>query len=232
MPHERDKGAFSADIPATAIAEALAAVEKRAATPAGPGDVPIEVGAPSAPLPYPPAADELTRLRAALELSQEQGRKTFDQLRDEHDRRLRAAADLENYKKRAAKDREEVSRYGIERLVRELLPVLDNLDRALGAAAQDDPLTSGVELTRRMLADALGRFGVRSFSAKGERFDPRVHEALMSISSAEHAPGLVLEEQQRGFYLNDRLIRPAAVVVSAAPPPAAGAASQAPEGER
>jgi molecular chaperone GrpE len=228
MTHERDKGAFSADIPATAIAEALAAVEKRTPTPAGPGDIPIEASAARTA----GMDDEAARLRAELELSQQEGRRTFEQLKDEHERRLRSAADLENFKKRAAKERDEVMRYGIERLVRELLPVLDNLDRALAAAPKDDPLASGVELTRRMLQDTLGRFGVRSFSAKGERFDPRVHEALMSVATAEQAPGFVLDEQQRGFYLNDRLIRPAAVIVSAAPSPADAVPPPAPEGER
>jgi molecular chaperone GrpE len=227
MPNERDKGAFSADIPATAIAEALAAVEKRGATPAGPADIPIE---PAAPVQVAPLGDELTRLRTELALSQEEGRRTFDQLKDEHERRLRSAADLENYKKRAAKEREEVMRYGIERLVRELLPVLDSLERALTAAPKDDPLASGVELTRRMLHDALSRFGVRSFTTAGERFDPRVHEALMSIATADRPPGVVIEEQQRGYFLNDRLIRPAAVIVSAAAPPE-GTGSQLPDGE-
>jgi molecular chaperone GrpE len=235
MTHERDKGAFSADIPADAIAEALAAVERRAPTPAGPAGEPVMEAAP--PRLRTAEEAELEKLRAELELSQEQGRKVYEQLRDEHDRRLRAAADLENYKKRATRERDEVLRYGVERLVKELLPVLDCLDRALAAAPAGDPLSSGVELTRKMLEDALGRVGVKPFSAKGQAFDPRVHEALMSIATADHAPGAVVEEQQRGFFLHDRLIRPAAVVVAAAPaapseaPPAAGAATT-PDEER
>ena len=237
MTHERDKGAFSADIPATAIAEALAAVERRGPTPAGPAGEPVTDSAPPPRLRTAEEA-ELEKLRVELELSQEQGRKVYEQLRDEHDRRLRAAADLENYKKRATRERDEVMRYGVERLVKELLPVLDSLDRALAAAPAGDPLASGVELTRKMLEDALGRVGVKPFSAKGKAFDPRVHEALMSVATADHAPGAVVEEQQRGFFLHDRLIRPAAVIVAAAPapaaieaPPAAGAATT-PDEER
>jgi molecular chaperone GrpE len=210
MTDDRDKGAIAADIPERAIAEALAAVERRSArTPP-----PTAANAPSS---------ELERVRAELELSQEQGRKVFEQLKDEHERRLRTAADLDNYKKRATKERDEVLRYGVERLVKELLPVLDSLDRALAAAREDDPLVAGVVLTRKMLEDALGRFGVKPFSATGQSFDPRVHEALMTVATADHPPHVVIEEQQRGFMMHDRLIRPAAVVVSAAPAPAAGA---------
>jgi molecular chaperone GrpE len=230
MPDERDKGAFSADIPEAAIAEALAAVARREAAPSEQREERNEVAAPAQGV-----SAELRLLRAELELSQEGARKVFEQLRDEHDRRLRSAADLENYKKRAAKERDEVLRYGIERLVKELLPVIDNLDRALAAAPKDDPLASGVELTRRMLEEALGRFGVKAFSAKGQPFDPRVHEALMSVATADARPGVVVDEQQRGYFLNDRLVRPAAVVVAAAPPPApdsAAGAADVPPAER
>jgi molecular chaperone GrpE len=218
MPQD-DRPGISAEVLDDAIAEALAAVERRgrghAEPPPGAATAPGE-----APLPEVPAAapGELERLRLELDMSQERARQVFAQLKDEHERLLRTAADLENYKKRAARERDEIQRYGNERLVKDVLPVLDNLDRALAAAASDDPLRSGVELTRRVLEDALGRFGVKGFSAKGQPFDPRLHEALMSVASAEVAPGMVVEEQQRGFFLHERLIRPAAVVVSAAPP--------------
>jgi molecular chaperone GrpE len=226
MPQD-DRPGISAEVLDDAIAEALAAVERRgrghAESPAG-----AAAAAGEAPLPDVPAAapGELERLRLELDMSQERARQVFAQLKDEHERLLRTAADLENYKKRAARERDEIQRYGNERLVKDVLPVLDNLDRALAAAASDDPLRSGVELTRRVLEDALGRFGVKGFSARGQPFDPRLHEALMSVASAEVAPGMVVEEQQRGFFLHERLIRPAAVVVSAAPPrPAAPAAA-------
>jgi molecular chaperone GrpE len=221
MPDE--KGVFTADIPASAVAAAVAAVEKGRA-PAEPGGE--QVATPDAESPRrqeaPPdgaeaALDEIDELRAELEMSQEGSRKLYEQLREEHDRLLRTAADLENYKKRAARERDEIQRYGNERLVKEILPVLDALDRALAAAPAGDQLAGGVEMTRRLLEEALARFGVKAFSAKGERFDPRVHEALMSMATSEYLPGMVVEEQQRGFFLHDRLIRPAAVVVSAAP---------------
>src|SRR4051794_21780634 len=106
MPHESDKSAISADIPADAIAEALAAVEKRAGR-AGTG-----VGRESeAPAEQPPVEEE-ERLRLELDMSQERARKVFEQLKDEHAKFLRSAADLENYKKRALREKEEVQRYG------------------------------------------------------------------------------------------------------------------------
>ena len=215
-----DRPGISADVLNDAFAEALAAVERRGGKgAAAAADAPA--ADPPLPAPRGAVAEEVERLRIELDMSQERARQVFAQLKDEHDRLLRTAADLENYKKRAAKERDEVQRYGNERLVKEILPVLDNLDRALAAASQDDPLRSGVEMTRRMLEDALGRFGVKGFSAKGQPFDPRVHEALMSVATADVPPGTVVDEQQRGFFLQERLIRPAAVVVAAAPPRAA-----------
>ncbi|GEJ57658.1 nucleotide exchange factor GrpE [Anaeromyxobacter diazotrophicus] len=223
MPDRKEQGAFSADIPADAVAEALAAVERRAAPALAP-ELEVEVEPAAAPAAAP---GEVERLRAELELSQERARKVFEQLKDEHDRLLRTAADLENYKKRAAREKDDVQRYGNERLVKELLPVLDALERALSAAPEGDPVASGVGMTRRLFEDALSRFGVKGFSAKGERFDPRLHEALMTVATADVAPGQVIEEQQRGYTMHDRLIRPAAVVVSAG-----ASAAEAPAGAR
>jgi molecular chaperone GrpE len=226
MTQDSDKSAFSADIPEDAIAEALEAVERSsrgAPAPALPG---VEVEASAAPIAAGPAevspfSNEAEKLRLELEMSQEGSRKVYAQLKEEHERLLRTAADHENYKKRVVREKDELLRYANERLVKEILPTLDSLDRALAAARAGDPLTSGVEMTRRLLEDALGRFGVKGFSARGQTFDPRVHEALMTVATAAQAPGSVVEEMQRGFYLHDRLIRPAAVVVAAAPPAAA-----------
>ncbi|HVI75034.1 MAG TPA: nucleotide exchange factor GrpE [Anaeromyxobacteraceae bacterium] len=243
MPDHKEQGAFSADIPDDAVAEAVAAVERRARVappPAAADPAPVtpatEGAAPGATSTGPgdpsPLRAEVDQLRAELELSQERARKVFEQLKDEHDRLLRTAADLENYKKRAAREKEEVQRHGNERLVKELLPVLDALERALAAAPQGDPVATGVAMTRRLFEEALARFGVKGFSAKGETFDPQLHEALMTVTTVEVEPGLVVDEQQRGYFLHDRLIRPAAVVVSAAPPPAEapGEARGSPEG--
>ncbi len=215
------KGGFQAEIPANAIEDALRSVEKiaggGAAPPAEP-EVPVEVegGAPAGDAAA--LAKEIESLQAQLELSTAKGRETLEKLREEHERLLRAAADLDNYKKRAAKEREEVQRFGVEKLVKDLLPVVDNLDRALAAAPPEDPLAEGVRLVRAALEQALAKHGVTGFSALGERFDPAVHEALLQVPTADRPPGTVVVEHARGFKLNDRLVRPAMVGVAVEPP--------------
>jgi molecular chaperone GrpE len=221
MGDTREKGAFQADIPSDAIEEALRSVErvKRGAEQDAEG-VPVEV--PDAQAPADGALPaELESLRTQLELSMEKGRETLEKLKDEHDRRLRAAADLENYKKRAQREREEVQKYGVEKLAKDLLPVMDNLDRALSAAPPDHPLAEGVRLVRASLEQALTRHGVKGYSALGRPFDPALHEALLQVPS-EEAPGTVVLEHARGFLIHDRLLRPAMVGVAVAPKGAAG----------
>ncbi len=223
MPGESEKGAFSADIPEDAIDEALRAVEKASVEKAS-GEAGAEAGVPAeaaaeAPADEDPAAERV-RLAAELELSLQKGREALEKLEAEHERALRASADLENYKKRAAKEREEVQRFGNERLLKDLIPVLDNLERALAAASADDPLAKGVRLVLRGFEETLGRHGVKAFSALGQPFDPRLHEAVMRVASGDQPPGTVVAEHGRGFLLNDRLVRPAMVAVSVAPAPA------------
>ncbi len=222
MGESDKKGGFQAEIPANAIEAALRSVEKIAESgaPGAAPEVPVEVDG-AAPAGDAAALDEeVASLRAQLELSTTKGRETLERLKDQHDRLLRAAADLENYKKRAAREREEVQRFGVEKLVKDLLPAVDNLDRALAAAPPDDPLAAGVRLVRSNLEQALAKHGVTAFSALGEKFDPALHEALMQVPTADHAPGTVAVEHARGFKLNDRLVRPAMVGVAVAPPEA------------
>jgi molecular chaperone GrpE len=188
--------------------------------------VPIEVEpAPAAPLDPASLAAEVASLRAQLELSTAKGRETLERLKEEHERHLRAAADLENYKKRAAREREDVQRFGNEKLLKDLLPAVDGLDRALAAAPPEGPLAEGVRLVRASLEQALAKHGVAAFSALGERFDPALHEALLQVPTAEKPPGTVVLEHARGFKLHDRLVRPAMVGVAVAPPTAAGETS-------
>jgi len=213
MADSHEKGKFEADIPADAVADALRSVEKVARGEAGdPGEgTEIEVD----PTGDPP---EVASLRAQLELSQALGRESQKKIEDLHDRWVRAVADLDNYKKRAQKEREEVQKFGVEKLVKDLLPVLDNLDRALAAAGADDPLVAGVKLVRTSFEQVLGRHGVKGFSALGQHFDPALHEALMQVPTADAAPGTVVLEHGRGFTLNERLVRPAMVGVAVALP--------------
>jgi len=127
----------------------------------------------------------------------------------------RTQADFENYRKRVARDAAAAQERGVAKLARELLPALDNLDRALEAAAEEDPLLEGVRLVRSELAAALARVGIESFSPAGEPFDPEQHEAIVQrpVEGAEH--GSVAEVYQPGYRLNGTIIRPARVVVAA-----------------
>ena len=137
--------------------------------------------------------------------------------RKRHERHLRAAADLENYKRRAGREKEEVERFGIQKLLKDLLPVIDNLDRALEHGEVKGPLGEGVAATRRIFEETLGRYGVKGFSSVGEPFDPNRHEAMQQVATAEMAPGTVVSEMVRGYMLHDRLVRPALVSVAVAP---------------
>jgi molecular chaperone GrpE len=136
----------------------------------------------------------------------------------EDDRLLRLAADFENYKKRAARERQEYVALANERLIGELLPILDDLERALAAAEehQEAQLEEGVRLVHRSLAGLLERHGVTPISTDG-KFDPYLHEALLSQPS-EVEEGSVLDVVQKGYKLGERVVRPARVVVAAAPP--------------
>jgi molecular chaperone GrpE len=163
------------------------------------------------------AEDEIQRLREALEA------KTREV--DEHrDRYLRAAAEFDNAKKRAAREREDYTRYATEALVRELLPVLDNFERAL-LAARSEPGTaaavvSGVELIQRELLRALEKDGVTPFASVGQPFDPERHQAVARVPAGPGAPeGTVVNETAHGYVLNGRVLRPAMVTVAMAPDP-------------
>jgi molecular chaperone GrpE len=131
----------------------------------------------------------------------------------------RTQADFENYRKRAAKDAATAGERVKAGLVRELLPVLDNLERALATAVHDDgdssPVVEGVRLVRADLAGVLERTGVESFDPAGEPFDPTVHEALSTRPAPEGVhPGVVVDVVEKGYRLNDTVLRPARVIVS------------------
>jgi molecular chaperone GrpE len=134
------------------------------------------------------------------------------------DRYLRLAADFDNYKKRAARERDEYVTHANERLVKELLPILDDLERALTAAAEHEEaaLEEGVRLVHRSLASVLERQGVKTIDTSG-KFDPHVHEALLSQPS-EAEEGSVIDVVQKGYSIGERVVRPARVVIAAAPP--------------
>jgi molecular chaperone GrpE len=233
-----EKGNFSTEIGQDVIDEALRSVERHhpgASEPdASAADAPgteVAVEVESSATPASAADEELASLRAQLELSQAKGREMMEKIKESHERALRAAADLDNFKKRAAKEKEEVQKFGAERLLKDLLPVVDNLDRALEASARTPDLASlekGVAMTKKLFEDTLGRHGVKGFSAKGQPFDPRLHEAMQQVPTAEVPAGHVAFEVLRGYTLNDRLVRPALVAVAVAPPEAAQPSAEPP----
>jgi molecular chaperone GrpE len=126
----------------------------------------------------------------------------------------RARADFENYRKRAARDVSDAERRGKAGIARELVPVIDNLERALAAAPEDDPLRKGVELVHAELTSVLERAGVESYDPTGEPFDPSLHEALATRPADDAESGTVIETLERGYRLDGQLIRAARVVVA------------------
>lgn len=149
------------------------------------------------------------------------------ELAELRDRHLRLLADFDNFRKRAERELEDRTRYVLAEPIRELLPVLDNLERALAAQGPEGDLIRGVEMIVRQFLDVLRRFGVEPVPAVGAHFDPRRHEAVMRVESAEVVEPTVVEEFQRGYLLRDRLLRPALVKVAV---PGEGAESQDPAG--
>lgn len=152
------------------------------------------------------------------------------------DKALRAVAEMENYRRRADKEREDVAKYAITNFAREMLPVADNLRRALDSQPSVDgdaaPLlkafVAGVELTERELLAAFERFGVKKIAPLGEKFDHNFHQAMFELEDPNQPPGMVVQVMQPGYVLKDRLLRPALVAVSkgGTPRPADDQASQ------
>jgi molecular chaperone GrpE len=142
------------------------------------------------------------------------------ELQDKQDRLLRALAETDNVRRRAQRDREDYLKYASESLLRDLVPVLDNLDRALTAgraAAGAGGVVEGVELIQRELLRVLEKAGLSRYSAVGQPFDPARHEAIAQVVSSEAAPDTVVHETAPGYMLNGRVLRPALVAVAAAP---------------
>jgi molecular chaperone GrpE len=240
---EPEKGKFAADISQRVIEEALHSVEKvppsdEQAPPAPEAAAPEGAAppAPEAPAPSPDASlaktqGEIEELRNQLTLSQEKGRETMTRLQEVHERMLRSVADLENYRKRAQKEKEQMQKFGAEKILSDFLPVLDNLDRALdhsNSAADFSSLMQGVSMTRKLFEDALTKHGVQPIPAVGHPFDPHVHEAIQQVEREDLPPNQVISELVSGYTLNDRLLRPALVVVARAPtaPPKASAPAE------
>jgi molecular chaperone GrpE len=148
-----------------------------------------------------------------------------------YDLYLRSQAEIENIKKRNKKEKEDWLKYANESLIKDLLPSLDSLEKALAHANNEntlDALRDGVSLTLKGLKGALSKSGLEEVCAKGETFDPCFHEAVSQIENNDMKPGTIVEELQKGYLLNKRLIRPAMVVVSKSGSAGSGNHSDAP----
>jgi molecular chaperone GrpE len=176
-------------------------------TPETSDEIPVEVAGDS-----PAAPDRVTVL--------EQEKKEL------HERLLRTAADFDNFRKRSRKEADDARAKGREEVLRDVLPVVDNLERALQAAEGQAAgggasIIEGVKLVLRQMTSALERLDVKPVTALGEAFDPSRHEAIAQVPSADAAPGTVVSEMQKGYTMGGKLIRPAMVAVARAAEPAA-----------
>lgn len=155
-----------------------------------------------------PEQQEMDELKQALDASEKESREHYE-------RYLRAVAELDNYKKRAARDKADTIKYGKEELIRDILPFLDSLDRAIEHADSSDVqvFKSGIALIQDQLLCCLKKHGVEKIESAGANFDPNIHEALMQMDSADHQDNQIVSEMEKGYLLNGRLIRPSRVCV-------------------
>ena len=160
------------------------------------------------------SAEEMIRdLQEALAVKETEVRNNWDKF-------VRERADLENYRKRVQREKEELLKYGNESLILEILPVIDNMERALSHASEEPHVAviEGIRLTYAMLISALKKFGVTTIeTTPGTPFDPDFHQAMRQVESAEFPANTVVEEMQKGYLINDRLLRAAMVSVAVAP---------------
>ncbi len=244
----------SRDAVARALAEAeraIEAVEERARQRLDetvPAAQPAPLPAPPPQPAAPPAAPDprVATLEAELQAAIDRARRANDELEGTRERAIRAeedagrlreallrkSADFDNLKKRTEKDKADYFKFALADAFHDLLAVLDNFERALahrGDASSDD-FQAGIDMIARQLWDTLKRYGLVEVPALGAAFDPNVHEAVMREETEGAAPGTVLEVYQKGYTLNDRLLRPARVKVAAAPGKENGATKEAPRG--
>ena len=181
------------------------AMEQVEVQPVEPTDVDSEVTAEQA---------RIAELEAQLEAAQQASL-------EERERAVRAVAEMENLRRRAAQDVEKAHKFALEKFAAELLPVLDNLERAIELADKESealkPMIEGVELTLKSMQSSVAKLGLVALDPQNQPFDPNAHQAMSMIENAELAPNTVIAVMQKGYELNGRVIRPAMVMVSKAP---------------
>lgn len=165
------------------------------------------------PLPSETGQQELAELREKLQSKEQESKENYE-------RYLRQVAEVDNFKKRVNREKEDAIRYANENLIKDILPVMDNLERAIAHAqggGNGKPLVEGVEMVLRGLLDVFSKHGVVQVPAVGEVFDPGKHEAMAQVESSQYQPNTVIKEHHRGYLLRDRLLRPALVTIAKAP---------------
>ncbi|ADT87846.1 nucleotide exchange factor GrpE [Vibrio sp. Vb2880] len=154
---------------------------------------------------------KIAQLEAALLTSEER-------VKEQQDAVLRARADVENMRRRSEQEIDKARKYALSRFIEELLPVLDNMERAIQAADGENevvkPILEGVELTHKTFVDAVAKFGLKEINPEGEAFNPEFHQAMSIQESPDHASNTVMFVMQKGYELNGRVVRPAMVMVA------------------
>jgi len=156
---------------------------------------------------------EITELRNQLEQAQESANAS-------HDQYLRTMADMDNLRKRTQREKEELAKFANENILRDILPVIDNLERAVEHVEQSQDgsgLLEGVQMTLTQFGQLLTSFGVKTVDAVGQPFDPAYHQAMGQMESTEYPANTVVQQMQKGYQLNNRLLRPAFVMLAKAP---------------
>jgi molecular chaperone GrpE len=158
------------------------------------------------------AADPMNELEEKFKKSEEDARQSYD-------RYLRVSADFENYKKRTVREMDDFRKFANQSLVKELLPIVDNLELAIKSAKEnknvDNCLLDGVDLTLKEILKIFEKYNIKPIEALGKTFDPRYHEAVMREETDKHPENVITNEMQKGYLIHDRLLRPSMVVVAA-----------------
>lgn len=163
------------------------------------------------------AAQEPSQEQASLSPEQQEIEQLKQQADEHYQRLLRAQADFDNFRRRTRQEKEEFAKYASLKVVEQLLPVVDNFERALAAGKESndyDALLKGVDMIFRQLDQVLAAEGLKPMEAVGQPFNPEYHQAIMQVESDEHEEGIVVEELQKGYLLKDKVLRPAMVKVS------------------
>jgi molecular chaperone GrpE len=205
-----------------AIADALESVEKKEA------QKQAETHSTSEPQAEPAAAEHEVVVEAeetaanteaapeaAVEPEVEAAEPGAGELKDQL---MRLAADFENFKKRTRREKEDIRKFANEQLLKDVLPALDNLNRALAHVEdRENPLVQGIEMVAKQFLGILDGYGVTAVNSKGKAFDPAVHDAMGQMPTDEYEPGCIADEFEKGYLIHGRLLRPAKVIVATAP---------------